>query len=70
MIAWKIWFIHREVDGPVVAGVRLMGIMAVILESGMLFAMSINAPVILYYLLLSGSIHMPAHFAHRRKRHP
>ena len=34
MISWKIWRIHRQVHGHAVAGVRIYGIMAVIIESG------------------------------------
>ena len=33
-IAWKIWTIHRNVNGHSVSGVRFMGVISVIVESG------------------------------------
>jgi hypothetical protein len=36
MIAWRIWSIHRTVAKPSISGVRFMGVVAVIVESGTL----------------------------------
>lgn len=34
MISWKIWSVHRKVKRHAVAGVRVYGIMTIIIESG------------------------------------
>ncbi|KIP04377.1 hypothetical protein PHLGIDRAFT_129530 [Phlebiopsis gigantea 11061_1 CR5-6] len=38
MISWKIWSVHRRVEGQAVAGIRVYGIMAVIIESAAVYS--------------------------------
>ncbi|EKM51286.1 uncharacterized protein PHACADRAFT_200106 [Phanerochaete carnosa HHB-10118-sp] len=35
MISWKIWAVHKKLPGPTVAGIRIRGVIVVIIESAM-----------------------------------
>ncbi|EKM58151.1 uncharacterized protein PHACADRAFT_206985 [Phanerochaete carnosa HHB-10118-sp] len=45
MISWKIWGIHRKLPGPTVAGIRIMGVTAVIIESAVIYS-CVHIPLI------------------------
>lgn len=74
MISWKIWAIHRKLPGPAVAGIRVMGVIAVIIESG---ESSIHATLTVFesrwggvcsgsLLLCSRRTHCDKYLAHER----
>ena len=70
MISWKIWAIHSNVPGPVIAGVRFMGVVTVIVESGQLsWTASINGNRPLIALCkCSGCILVHSHRNHNGER--
>ncbi|EKM58153.1 uncharacterized protein PHACADRAFT_252236 [Phanerochaete carnosa HHB-10118-sp] len=54
MISWKIWTIHRELPGPAVAGIRVMGVATVIIESAAIYSCVLVALIVTSTLRTTG----------------